>query len=108
MQAAAPSTASGRSERTIYSRSADVRSYVLARAGGACEGCTLPAPFQRVDGSAYLEPHHIRRASDGGPDDPHFVISLCPNCHRRVHAGADGPTYNGQLLAKMGDIEPLS
>jgi HNH endonuclease len=41
---------------------------------------------------AYLEPHHLRRVSNGGPDHPAHVISLCPNCHRRVHAGADGQT----------------
>jgi 5-methylcytosine-specific restriction protein A len=33
------------------------------------------------------------------------VIALCPNCHRRVHAGSDGPTYNEDLLAKMTAIE---
>ncbi|HUN98983.1 MAG TPA: HNH endonuclease signature motif containing protein [Bradyrhizobium sp.] len=54
----------------------------------------------------YLEPHHLRRLSDGGPDHPAQVIALCPNCHRRVHAGADGPKYNVALTAKMVTIEP--
>lgn len=72
--------------RNIYQRSRDVRNYVLARAAGSCEGCKSPAPFVRKDGSPYLEPHHIRRVSDGGPDHPGYVIALCPNCHRRVHA----------------------
>ena len=75
--------------------------YVQARAAGHCEGCKSPAPFARKNGAPYLEPHHIRRVSDGGPDDPAFVISLCPNCHRRVlHAGADGDDYNAELLAR--------
>ncbi len=104
--AAAPSTAAGTAKRTIYQRSADVRAYVLARAKGICQGCDHPAPFMRADGSPYLEPHHIRRASDGGPDDPRFVIALCPNCHRRVHFGADGPAYNAVLLDRMKMIEP--
>src|SRR5205807_9612510 len=91
--------------RTIYERSQDVRDYVLARARGNCEGCESPAPFIRLDGTPYLEPHHIRRVSDGGPDDPHFVIALCPNCHRRVHAGRDGSEYNASLLATMTMIE---
>jgi 5-methylcytosine-specific restriction protein A len=103
--AAAPSTAVGTSKRTIYQRSADVRAYVLARAKGHCQGCGQPAPFTRADGSPYLEPHHIRRASDGGPDDPRFVIALCPNCHRRVHAGEDGPAFNQHLLGLMATIE---
>jgi 5-methylcytosine-specific restriction protein A len=92
--------------RNIYQRSADVRAYVLARANGSCEGCEKPAPFMRADGTPYLEPHHIRRVSDGGPDDPAFVIALCPNCHRFVHAGKDGPDYNAQLLARMSQLEP--
>ena len=92
--------------RNIYQRSADVRNFVLARAAGRCEGCKSPAPFIRKNGTPYLEPHHIRRVSDGGPDDPAFVISLCPNCHRRVHAGADGDAYNAELLIAMSSIEP--
>lgn len=91
--------------RNVYQRSRDVRNYVLMRSAGDCEGCNSPAPFVRKNGSPYLEPHHIRRVSDGGPDDPAFVIALCPNCHRRVHAGKDGAIYNDTLLAKMRDIE---
>jgi 5-methylcytosine-specific restriction protein A len=92
--------------RNVYQRSRDVRNYVLTRAAGHCEGCKTPAPFIRKDGTAYLEPHHIRRVSDGGPDDPSFVIALCPNCHRRVHAGVDGEGYNSNLLIAMTSIEP--
>jgi 5-methylcytosine-specific restriction protein A len=105
--AAQPKTGTG-AIRTVYERSRDVRDYVLARAGNDCEGCQSPAPFTRKDGSPYLEPHHIRRLSDGGPDHPAFVIALCPNCHRRVHAGADGETYNTALLVRMAHIEPNS
>lgn len=99
-------TATATVARNVYQRSRDVRNYVLARAVGHCEGCQTAAPFIRKDGTPYLEPHHIRRVSDGGPDDPAFVIALCPNCHRRVHAGADGGTYNSQLLNSMEKIEP--
>jgi 5-methylcytosine-specific restriction enzyme A len=93
--------------RNIYQRSRDVRNYVLARALGKCEGCKAEAPFIRKDASPYLEPHHIRRLSDGGPDNPSFVIALCPNCHRRVHAGADGDAYNQVLLKRMLEIESV-
>lgn len=104
--AAAPSVIVGTANRTIYQRSADIKAYVLARAKGVCHGCEQPAPFVRADGSPYLEPHHIRRASDGGPDDPRFVIALCPNCHRRVHAGSDGTAFNNHLMTLMAMIEP--
>ncbi|MCK4205275.1 HNH endonuclease [Brucella pituitosa] len=94
--------------RTIYERSRHVRDYVLARANGHCEGCGCEAPFLRVNGLPYLEPHHIRRVSDGGPDDPAFVIALCPTCHRKVHHGRDGAEYNDVLLRRMPSIEPPS
>lgn len=105
MEAAAPSVSTGTATRNIYQRSADVRDYVLARSNGFCEGCENAAPFARRNGVPYLEPHHIRRASDGGPDDPRFVIALCPNCHRQVHFGMDGDTYNDALLAKVTSLE---
>ncbi|TKT80007.1 HNH endonuclease [Aquamicrobium sp. LC103] len=101
-----PAEKAGTAARTIYERSKDVRNYVLARAKGCCEGCGKDASFKRVDGTPYLEPHHIRRVSDGGPDDPRFVIGVCETCHRRVHHGADGKEYNTALLAKMKEIEP--
>lgn len=105
--AAKPSVSTSTVKRTVFQRSADVRNYVLARSQGTCEGCSKEAPFARPDGSPYLEPHHIRRVSDGGPDDPRFVIALCPNCHRRVHFGADGLAYNDGLLEKMKALEIL-
>ena len=52
----------------------------------------------------YLEPHHIHRIADGGPDDPAHEIALCPNCHRRVHHGIDGAEYNQSLAEKMKTI----
>jgi 5-methylcytosine-specific restriction enzyme A len=101
-----PSQPSTQGLRNVYQRSRDVRNYVLARANGSCEGCSLPAPFLRSDGTPYLEPHHLRRLSDGGPDHPAHVIALCPNCHRRVHVGVDGHSYNTTLMASMSRIEP--
>ncbi|WP_426236461.1 HNH endonuclease [Pararhizobium sp. DWP1-1-3] len=103
--AAKPAPAKSTSSTTVFERSRDVRDYVVARAVGHCEGCSQPAPFVRANGVPYLEPHHIRRLTDGGPDDPRFVIALCPNCHRRVHSGADGAAYNGDLRDKMKAIE---
>ncbi|KIQ05040.1 hypothetical protein RU07_02240 [Agrobacterium tumefaciens] len=93
---------------SVFERSRDVRDYVVARSLGKCEGCGNDAPFARPNGVPYLEPHHIRRLTDGGPDDPRYVIALCPNCHRRVHSGSDGADYNGTLLEKMKVIEPAA
>jgi len=75
-------------------RSKAVRDYVLARAQGQCEACKQPAPFSKKDGSAYLEAHQIDRLADAGPDRPDSVTAICPNCHRRIHNGADGKSWN--------------
>jgi hypothetical protein len=87
-------------------RSRAVHLYVLRRADGVCEGCDTPAPFARENGEAYLEPHHIKRLADDGPDDPREVIALCPNCHRRVHHSRDGVQFNSALMKRMRKIEP--
>lgn len=87
IEAAKPLAGRTTSTVTVFERSRKVRDYVLARANGKCEHCERYAPFIRANGSPYLEPHHIRRLSDGGPDDPRFVIALCPNCHREAHFG---------------------
>jgi 5-methylcytosine-specific restriction protein A len=88
-----------------YARSAALRRYVRRRAGGRCEGCGADAPFRGKDGLPFLEAHHTLRRSDSGPGRRQTVIALCPNCHTRVHYGADGDTYNEELKSKLPEIE---
>lgn len=89
----------------LRQRSEAVRVYALRRAGGVCEGCGENAPFLTAAGRGYLEVHHIQRLADSGPDDPSAVVAICPNCHRRVHHGADGAEYNAFLAGKASKIE---
>ena len=70
-----------------FRRNPDVVAEVLLRAKGVCEGCRLPAPFQRPDGSLYLEVHHVKLLADGGLDTVDNAIALCPNCHRKRYFG---------------------
>jgi 5-methylcytosine-specific restriction protein A len=91
--------------QTVYERSKAVRDYVLLRAGGRCEACESPAPFEGLDGLPYLEAHHTTRLSDGGPDHPRHVAALCPTCHRNIHYGRDGTTLNQSLTRKLLEIE---
>ena len=101
-----PAPASPKVARALYhQRSEAVRQYVLARADGTCEACGKPAPFQRRDGTPYLEPHHIRRLSDGGPDHPRWVGAICPNCHRQIHHGDNGDALNLELENLLGRLE---
>jgi 5-methylcytosine-specific restriction enzyme A len=91
--------------RNIRVRSEAVRRYVLARAGGRCEACNERAPFNTRMGRPYLEPHHTRRLSDGGPDDPRWVIAVCPNCHRRAHYSHDAVAFNDTLEQRLLELE---
>ena len=88
-------------KRNVYERSSHIRAYVLARANGQCEACSRPAPFLSLAGAPYLEPHHIRRLGDGGPDDPRFMGAVCPNCHREIHHGDQGRSLNERLQSAV-------
>ena len=103
-----PSSSASKEEtrQAVYRRSKAVQVYVKRRAEGRCEGCGNEAPFMTPQGRPYLEAHHVRRVSDGGPDHPRWVIALCPNCHRRVHYGNDGDEYNEALTRRLAEIEP--
>ena len=91
--------------RKIYQRSRKVAHYVLMRADGICESCEKPAPFKRMDGTHYLEPHHVNRLSDGGLDHPRYVAALCPSCHREIHSGVGGYLKNAKLKRRLELIE---
>ena len=92
-------------KRNVYERSNQIRAYVLARANGQCEACGRPAPFVALNGVPYLEPHHIRRLGDGGPDDPRYMGAVCPNCHREIHHGTEGRSLNERLQSTVNSRE---
>ncbi len=86
------------SKQVAHFRSSAIRAYVLRRrAAGSCETCGQPVSFLTEDDCLYLEPHHIRRLSDGGPDHPEWVAGICPNCHRRAHYSSDREEFNARL-----------
>ena len=99
MEAGRPASSRRQSnaKASYWERSEAVRVYVLRRAAGVCERCGGPAPFVREDGTSYLEAHHIRRLTDGGPDDPRYVAGVCPNCHREAHHGQNRKALNERL-----------
>ncbi len=101
-----PSAPASVRETIFRVRSTAIKRYVLLRAGGICEGCDVHAPFDKADGSPYLEPHHTHQLSDEGPDHPAHVIALCPNCHRRAHFADDASKFNKSLIKALLKIEP--
>jgi 5-methylcytosine-specific restriction protein A len=76
-----------------FKRRADIRAWVLNVANGTCEACGSAAPFTGKDGYPFLEVHHLRPLAEGGPDTSCNAAAVCPNCHRRLHSGADNEAY---------------
>lgn len=99
----APTCERKRRERV---RSRAVHLYVIRRANGVCEGCGAAAPFLKPDGTPYLEPHHVKRVADDGPDHPASVIALCPNCHCEAHHSKNAKEFNCKLTKRLAKLEP--
>jgi len=78
-----------------------VRAAVLSRAAGVCELCEERAPFLDKHGDPFLEVHHVRMLAKGGSDTIGNAAALCPNCHRRLHLGADAAEQREQLYCGL-------
>lgn len=76
-----------------------IAEYARRRANGICQLCGNPAPFNRSDGTPYLESHHIKWLAEGGEDSIENTAALCPNCHRKMHIVND-PEDVDWLLAQ--------
>lgn len=101
------SVVASKSYSNYRKRSSEVKAYILARAKGFCEGCNEKAPFMNKEGNPYLETHHVSKLADGGPDDPRFVIALCPNCHRKAHHSNIHEKYNQELIKILLNKEEI-
>lgn len=84
-----------------FQRDDRVVAWVLRRAGGFCEHCELPAPFQTAVGRPFLEVHHVVPLASGGPDTLDNAAALCPNCHRAAHFSVESSTIRQRLQAKL-------
>jgi 5-methylcytosine-specific restriction protein A len=91
---------------TAFLRDPVVKAWVLNSANGICEACSQPAPFERTDGSAYLEVHHLLPLSEGGEDTTRNSLAVCPNCHRQLHYGADKSSLVSELCQRITRLNP--
>lgn len=71
-----------------FLRNSELVRKVLSGAAGICACCGGRA-FQTPGGDWYLEVHHKKWLSEGGPDALENMIALCPNCHAREHRGTE-------------------
>jgi hypothetical protein len=91
-------------QTTRYNRDPNVIAWVIDQADGACEICERPAPFARADGSAYLEVHHLRPLSEGGPDTTDNAVAACPNCHRALHHSGESAVLRVAVIRRLERI----
>ncbi len=82
-------------------RDEKVAAWVRFVAAGFCEACKSPAPFLDMDGMPFLEVHHVRQLSEGGPDQTDNAVAVCPNCHRRLHSGQDRTQFRAMLFGQV-------
>jgi len=87
-----------------YVRDPEVIAWVLEEAAGNCDHCGTPGPFKRMDGEPFLEVHHERPLSEGGPDTTENAAACCPNCHRRLHYD---PAKDGLRLTLIASVKRL-
>ena len=79
----------------LYPRSREVVANVLCSAGYKCENDCSTELFVRKNGeNTYTEAHHLIPVCFQGDfeyslDVEANVVSLCPNCHCRIHYGED-------------------
>lgn len=85
---------------TNYSRDPEIAEYAIRRAAGKCDLCLSDAPFEKKDGTPYLESHHVDWLSRGGEDVIENVVAVCPNCHRRIHV-LDEKADNSRLKKRL-------
>ena len=90
---------------TTYKRSGKVKGWVIRRADGNCELCGDDAPFEKEDGTPFLEVHHLTRLKENGPDTVENCAALCPNCHRKLHYSSERGALTDKLREKVLEKE---
>jgi len=94
------------SSTSSFLRDPLVKAWVLKNAKGTCEGCNRSAPFELIDGSPFLEVHHVRPLAEGGSDQISNAVALCPNCHRRCHLSNDQREFTESLYNGVSRLVP--
>lgn len=81
------------SEGVIWPRDAKISKVAIDKAGYLCENDPDHISFiSDVTKEAYMEAHHLipinfQEEFDNSLDVSGNIISLCPNCHRKIHHG---------------------
>lgn len=96
--------------KTIIPRSTRISINALKLANYSCEVDNSHCTFtRRKDGKPYTEPHHLIPLSkydefDYDTDIEENIISLCSNCHNKIHYGSDIESMLQMLFKKRKDL----
>lgn len=73
---------------------APIREAVFERDNHTCQAAHVVLSVRCSNG---LHPHHLRRQSQGGPDTPENLLSVCPAHHRWIHDNPEDACSRGLL-----------
>ena len=65
---------------------AKLRADVRARDGHQCQCCHIPVFVSATNPLQRAQVHHITYRSQGGPDVQKNLITVCGECHAKIHA----------------------
>lgn len=63
-----------------------LRHAVRARDGHQCQSCHVPVSVGYANPLQHAHVHHIQFRSQGGPDAMTNLITVCAECHAKIHA----------------------
>ena len=79
---------------------ANSREHALCRDNYTCQVCKAK--------NTRLEVHHIKYRSQGGTDDLDNLITLCADCHKKVHAGELSINKKPKKLPNFSSVTIMS
>jgi 5-methylcytosine-specific restriction endonuclease McrA len=80
-----PSKSRAKKQRLRMAKAALVRKEVRARDGQQCQCCHIPVFLDCANPMQRAEVHHIKFRSQGGPDTQRNLITVCGECHGKIH-----------------------
>jgi len=63
-----------------------LRADVRARDGNQCQCCHIPVFVSATNPLTRAQVHHIQYRSQGGPDVQKNLVTVCGECHAKIHA----------------------
>jgi 5-methylcytosine-specific restriction endonuclease McrA len=63
-----------------------LRAEVRGRDGHQCQCCHLPVFVNASNPLQRAQVHHIQYRSQGGPNEHRNLVTVCAECHARIHA----------------------